>query len=124
MLVLCTGRPLTLTREQENLGAILNIWFPGTEAGHAVADVLFGGGEPVGKTDRDMAPERGQEPLYYNYKNTGRPPRADGTITKYTTGYIDQTYLPLYPFGFGLSYTEFRYGNCDSTKRKWLKTAK
>ena len=110
VLVLCTGRPLTLTREQENLGAILNIWFPGTEAGHAVADVLFGEVNPSGKLTATWPRSVGQEPLYYNYKNTGRPPRADGTITKYTTGYIDQTYLPLYPFGFGLSYTEFRYG--------------
>ena len=110
VLVLCTGRPLTLAWEQEHLDAILNIWFPGTEAGLAVSDVLFGDAEPGGRLTMTFPRSLGQVPIRYHHRKTGRPPHPDGSIAAYVTGYIDETHLPLYPFGYGLSYTTFGYG--------------
>lgn len=113
VLVLFAGRPMTLVWEDANLDAILNVWFPGTEAGLAVADVLFGNAEPGGRLTMTFPRTVGQVPLRYSYKSTGRPADEDGTIRAYVTGYIDETVLPLYPFGYGLSYTDFQYGELE-----------
>ncbi|SBW06824.1 beta-glucosidase BglX [uncultured Dysgonomonas sp.] len=118
VLLLCAGRPMTLTWENENIDAILNIWFPGTEAGLAVADVLFGDKEPEGRLTMTFPRSVGQVPMRYNYRQTGRPPHADGRIVPYVTGYIDETHLPLYHFGYGLGYTSFKYGEVMLDKKE------
>ncbi len=110
VLVLFTGRPLTITWEQENIPSILNVWFGGTESGNAIADVVFGSVNPSGKLPVTFPQNVGQIPLYYNHKNTGRPLPEEGWYQKYRSNYLDVTNEPLYPFGFGLSYTSFTYG--------------
>lgn len=111
VLVLFAGRPLTLTWEHEHVPAILNVWFGGTETGKAVADVLFGDVNPSGKLPATFPQNVGQIPLYYSAKNTGRP-LADGAwFEKFRSNYLDVTNEPLYPFGYGLSYTAFAYDN-------------
>jgi len=110
VLVLFTGRPLTLTWEDKHVPAILNVWFGGTETGKAVADVLFGDVNPSGKLPATFPQHVGQVPLYYSHKNTGRP-LADGQwFQKFRSNYLDVSNDPLYPFGYGLSYTTFAYG--------------
>lgn len=109
VLVLMNGRPLTLPWENEHADAILETWFAGTQAGNAIADVLFGDYNPAGKITATFPRMVGQEPLYYNYKNTGRP-FAGAQLDKYKSRYLDVANDPLYPFGFGLSYTTFSYG--------------
>lgn len=104
-VVLMNGRPLSVNWLAEHAPAILEAWFPGTEAGHAVADVLFGTVNPGGKLPVTFPRNVGQVPIYYNYKMTGRPPSE---TDKYTSKYLDTPWTPLYPFGHGLSYTEFR----------------
>jgi len=111
VLVLFTGRPLTLAWEKENIPAILNVWFGGTESGNAIADVVFGKVNPSGKLPATFPQNVGQIPLYYNHKNTGRPLGEGDWYQKYRSNYIDVTNEPLYPFGYGLSYTNFAYGN-------------
>lgn len=111
VMVLFTGRPLILGWEQENLDAILNVWFGGTQAGNAIADVVFGDVNPSGKLPVTFPQVAGQIPLYYNHKNTGRPMDEGKWFQKYRTNYLDVTNDPLYPFGFGLSYTKFFYGD-------------
>ncbi|GIV62408.1 MAG: glycosyl hydrolase [Rhodothermaceae bacterium] len=106
--VLIGGRPLSVTWLDAHVPAILMAWFPGVEAGHAVADVLFGDVSPSGKLPVTFPRTVGQVPLYYNHKNTGRPPDPNN---KYTSKYIDVPWTPLYPFGHGLSYTTFAYAN-------------
>jgi beta-glucosidase len=110
VLVLFTGRPLTLAWEKANIPAILNVWFPGSEAGYAIADVLFGDVNPSGKLTTTWPQNIGQVPLYYNHKNTGRPLGEGKWFEKFKTNYLDVTNDPLYPFGYGLSYTSFAYG--------------
>lgn len=111
VLVLFTGRPLTLTWENENVPAILNVWFGGTEAAYAIGDVLFGDVNPSGKLTTTFPQNVGQIPLYYNHKNTGRP-LADGKwFEKFRSNYLDVSNDPLYPFGFGLSYSKFDYSD-------------
>lgn len=111
VLVLFTGRPLTLTWENENVPAILNVWFGGTEAAYAIGDVLFGDVNPSGKLTTTFPQNVGQIPLYYNHKNTGRP-LADGKwFEKFRSNYLDVSNDPLYPFGFGLSYSNFDYSD-------------
>ncbi len=109
VLVLFTGRPLTLTWEQANVPAILNVWFGGTEAGNAIADVLFGEVNPSGKLTTTFPQNVGQVPIYYAHKNTGRPLPAGKWFEKFRSNYLDVSNDPLYPFGFGLSYTSFTY---------------
>ncbi|HRN56790.1 MAG TPA: glycoside hydrolase family 3 C-terminal domain-containing protein [Agriterribacter sp.] len=111
VLVLFTGRPLTLVWEQQHVPAILNVWFGGTEAGNAIADVLFGDVNPSGKLTTTFPQNIGQVPLYYNHKNTGRPLAEGQWFQKFRSNYLDVSNDPLYPFGFGLSYTNFSYGN-------------
>jgi len=109
-LVLMNGRPLTLTWENEHCSAILETWFAGTEAGNAIARVLFGDYNPAGKLTATFPRDTGQIPIYYNHKNTGRP--FDGNLgDKYRSRYLDVPNEPLYPFGYGLSYTTFAYGD-------------
>ena len=111
VLVLFTGRPLTLTWENENVPAILNVWFGGTEAAYAIGDILFGDVNPSGKLTTTFPQNVGQIPLYYNHKNTGRP-LADGKwFEKFRSNYLDVSNDPLYPFGFGLSYSKFDYSD-------------
>lgn len=108
VIVLFNGRPLTLVWENEHATAILDAWAPGTEAGNAIADVLFGNYNPSGKITATFPRSVGQIPIYYNHKNTGRP--FDGTgFPKFKSNYLDESNDPLYPFGYGLSYTQFEY---------------
>ncbi len=108
VVVLMNGRPLTINWIVENSPAILETWFAGTQAGNAVADVLFGDLNPGGKLPVTFPRAVGQIPIYYNHKNTGRPPDAKN---RYTSKYYDLPWTPLYPFGYGLSYTQFRLAN-------------
>ena len=110
VLVLMNGRPLTLGWEADNCGAILETWFGGSEAGNAIADVLFGNYNPSGKLTATFPRDVGQIPIYYNHKNTGRPYKGDPR-SKYVSRYLDAPNDPLYPFGYGLSYTTFSYGD-------------
>ena len=109
VLVLFTGRPLVLTWEEANVPAILNVWFGGSEAGDAIADVVFGDVNPSGKLTTSFPQSIGQVPLYYAQKNSGRPLNGPW-FQKFQMNYIDVSNDPLYPFGFGLSYTTFDYG--------------
>ena len=109
VMVLVTGRPLTLVEEDATMDAILNVWAPGTEGGHAVADVLFGEVNPSAKLTTTFPRSLGQVPLYYNHKNTGRPHGEYEPFNKFVTAYLDEINGPLYPFGFGLSYTTYKY---------------
>ena len=112
VLVLFTGRPLAIVEENEKVPAILNVWFPGSEAGLAISDVLFGDVNPSGKLSATFPRNVGQVPIYYSHKNTGRPlGNKDGVFEKFKSNYIDVRNEPLYPFGFGLSYTTFEYKN-------------
>jgi len=105
--VLVNGRPLSIGWLDEHVPAILEAWFLGVEMGPAVADVLFGDANPSGKLPVTFPRTVGQVPIYYNHKNTGRPPDPDN---EYTSKYLDVPWTPLYPFGHGLSYTTFGYG--------------
>lgn len=117
VLVLFTGRPLALQWEHDNLPAILNVWFGGTEAGNAVADVLFGDVNPSGKLSATFPRNAGQIPIYYSYKNTGRPYGGNGVdFAKFQSNYLDVPNSPLYPFGHGLSYTKFEYSPVTLSK--------
>lgn len=111
VLVLFTGRPLTLTWEDANVPAILNVWFGGSEAAYAIGDVLFGDVNPSGKLVATFPQNVGQIPLYYNHKITGRPLEQGRWFEKFRSNYLDVTNEPLYPFGYGLSYTTFTYGD-------------
>ena len=115
VIVLFNGRPLTLTWENEHANAILDVWAPGTEAGNAIADVLFGEYNPSGKITLTFPRSVGQIPIYYNHKNTGRPYNI-GDNAKFKSDYIDITNDPLYPFGYGLSYTTFKYSDIKLNK--------
>ena len=111
VLVLFTGRPVTITWENEHVPAILNVWFGGTEAAPAIADVLFGNVNPSGKLPATFPKNVGQIPLFYNHKNTGRPLAEGHWFEKFRSNYLDVDNDPLYPFGYGLSYTTFQYGD-------------
>ena len=111
VLTLFTGRPLTLTWEQEHVPAILNVWFGGSEAAYAIGDVLFGDVNPSGKLTMTFPKNVGQIPLFYNHKNTGRPLKTGGWFEKFRTNYLDVDNDPLYAFGYGLSYTTFQYSD-------------
>ncbi|MEM9896650.1 MAG: beta-glucosidase BglX [Bacteroidota bacterium] len=118
VLVLFAGRPMVLKWESENVAAIMNTWFGGTEAGNAIADVLFGEVNPSGKLSATFPQNIGQVPIFYNYKNTGRPLPEGEWFQKFKSNYLDVSNEPLYPFGFGLSYSQFEYSDIalsDST---------
>jgi beta-glucosidase len=108
VLVVMSGRPLAISWAAEHVPAIVQAWFLGTESGHALADVLFGDVNPSAKLPVTVPRATGQVPIYYNHLPTGRPPNPDD---HYTSKYIDVPIGPLYPFGFGLSYTKFEYGD-------------
>jgi beta-glucosidase len=116
VLLVFSGRPLVLTRAAELAGAILAAWFPGVEAGPALVRTLYGDSNPSGRLTASFPRSVGRLPLYYNQLSTGRPlppdfdPGATSPAVKYKSRYIDQANTPLYPFGFGLSYTSFSYG--------------
>jgi beta-glucosidase len=106
-VVLMNGRPLSINWVAENSPAVLETWFAGTRGGEAIADALFGDYNPGGKLTVTFPRVTGQVPIYYNHKNTGRPP-ADSN--KYSSKYLDVSWTPLYPFGHGLSYATFSLG--------------
>jgi beta-glucosidase len=114
VVVLMNGRPLTINWIAENSPAILETWFAGTQAGNAIADVLFGDTNPGGKLPVTFPRSVGQEPFYYNHMNTGRPADASN---KYTSKYLDVPWTPLFPFGYGLSYTQFRLSNLQTSAK-------
>ncbi|MBC7606660.1 MAG: beta-glucosidase BglX [Burkholderiales bacterium] len=119
VLVLFNGRPLVLTQENETVPAILDVWFPGSEAGYAIADVLFGDENPSGKLTATFPRSVGQIPIYYSHKNTGRPlGNKEGKFEKFKSNYLDERNEPLFPFGFGLSYTAFDYSNLKLSATK------
>ena len=109
VLVNFSGRPTVMTWESSRFPAILNVWFGGSEAGDAICDVIFGDKAPSGKLSFTMPKSVGQIPLYYNHLNTGRPLEKGKWFTKFKSNYLDIDNEPLYPFGYGLSYTTFRY---------------
>ncbi|MCH7408576.1 beta-glucosidase BglX [Belliella sp. DSM 111904] len=111
VMVLFTGRPLAMKWEAENVPSILNVWFAGSEAGDAIADVLFGDVNPSGKLTATFPQNVGQVPIFYNHKNTGRPLPEGEWFQKFRSNYLDVSNEPLFPFGFGLSYTTFEYSD-------------
>jgi beta-glucosidase len=115
VIVLFNGRPLALPWENAHADAILDAWAPGTEAGNAIADVLFGNYNPAGKITATFPLSVGQIPIYYNHKNTGRPFSGKGPA-KFKSDYLDISNDPLYPFGYGLSYTTFNYSDVKLSK--------
>jgi beta-glucosidase len=115
VLVLVNGRPLTLEWENENMSTIVEAWAGGSEAGNAIANVLFGDYNPSGKLTTTFPLSVGQIPLYYNHLNTGRPMDPKN---KFTSKYLDISNEPLYPFGYGLSYTTFSYGDIKLSKNE------
>ena len=110
VLVNFSGRPTVMNWENANSPAILNVWFGGSEAGDAICDVLFGDKVPSGRLTVSMPKSVGQIPIYYNHLNTGRPQPEGRPFEKFRSNYIDIDNNPLYPFGYGLSYTTFKYG--------------
>lgn len=122
VLVLFTGRPLAITEESKTADAILNVWFPGTEAGPAITEVLYGDVNPSGKLSMTFPRNVGQVPIYYSHKNTGRPLSDEktekGEFEKFKSNYLDVANTPLYPFGYGLSYTTFNYSNVKLSSSK------
>ena len=113
-----SGRPTVMTWENENVPAILNVWFGGSESADAICDVLFGDVVPSGKLTTTFPQNEGQIPLYYNHKNTGRPLAEGRWFEKFRSNYIDVSNDPLYPFGYGLSYTTFSYSDMKLSNSK------
>ncbi len=122
IMVLYNGRPMVITEELEDMDAILDVWFGGTEGGNAIADVLFGDVNPSGKLTTSFPFSVGQIPIYHAMLNTGRP--DPGTQSKFRSNYLDIPNTPALPFGFGLSYTTFSYSNLKISSDKMLKTSK
>ena len=119
VLVVMNGRPLTLSWENENMDAILEAWWPGTRGGDAIAQTLFGANNPNGKLPMSFPRNVGQVPIYYNHKNTGRPYLGlTDPEQKYKSRYTDVDNSPLFPFGFGLSYTNFDYSKITISSDK------
>ncbi len=114
-LVTMSGRPLTLEEENSLADAILQVWHPGVEAGNAIADVLFGEYNPSGKLTMTFPRNVGQVPIYYAHRNTGRPQDGD-EFQKFRSNYLDSPNSPLFPFGYGLSYTTFGYSEVSLNK--------
>ncbi|HZJ20389.1 MAG TPA: glycoside hydrolase family 3 C-terminal domain-containing protein, partial [Pricia sp.] len=115
VLVLMSGRPLTIEEEYELPVSILQVWYPGVEAGNAIADVVFGDYNPSGKLTATWPRNVGQIPIYYSMKNTGRPTESE-EFQKFKSNYLDAPNSPLFPFGYGLSYTEFEYSDLRLNK--------
>ena len=120
VVVLFAGRPMVLVDEVAKVPALLNVWFPGSEAGYAITDVLFGDVNPSAKLTTTFPRNVGQVPIFYNHKNTGRPlSNKEGKFEKFRSNYIDERNEPLFPFGFGLSYTKFEYSNLKLSSDKF-----
>jgi beta-glucosidase len=107
VLVLESGRPLNISWANDHVPAIIQAWYPGVQAGNAIADILFGDVSPSARLPISWPRSVGQIPVYYNHKSTGRPTSSD----RWHTGYLDESSQPLFPFGYGLTYTTFRYNN-------------
>lgn len=120
VMVLYNGRPMVLKWESENMDAILDVWFGGTEGGNAVADVLFGSVNPGGKLTTSFPVHVGQIPVYHSMLNSGRPDNS-GTQGKFLSNYLDIPNAPLFPFGYGLSYTTFEYGEMKLSSTEMTK---
>jgi len=118
VLVLFNGRPMILNEEMEFADAVLDVWFPGSEAGYAISDVLFGKVNPSGKLPMTFPRNMGQIPIYYNHKNTGRALADENKWEKFRSAYLDSPVTPLLPFGYGLSYTTFNYGDINLSTTK------
>jgi beta-glucosidase len=123
VLILFSGRPLTLPWTFEHIPSVLAAWYPGVQAGNAIADVLFGNAAPSGHLPLSWPRSVGQEPLYYNALNTGRPANdpthpAENGEQKYISRYIDEQSSPQFPFGFGLTYTTFEYGASEANAKE------
>ncbi|NUY82215.1 beta-glucosidase BglX [Flavobacterium sp. MAH-1] len=119
VVVLFNGRPLALVDEEKSATAILDVWFSGSESGYAISDVLFGAVNPSGKLTTSFPRSVGQVPIFYSAKNTGRPlSNKEGKFEKFRSNYIDERNEPLFPFGFGLSYTKFEYSNLKISSNK------
>jgi beta-glucosidase len=123
VLVIMSGRPLVLNEENQWGSSILQTWFAGTEAGNSIADVLFGNYNPSGKLTTSFPRNVGQVPIYYNHKNTGRPLPGD-QFEKFRSAYLDIENTPLFPFGYGLSYTRFEYGDIRLDKNSMTPNTK
>lgn len=115
VLVLMSGRPLDIRLYNDRLSAVLMTWYPGTEGGHALADILFGDRNPSGKLPVSYPRSVGQLPLYYNDLPSGRPYFANN---RFTLGYVDESHLPLYPFGWGVGYSAFSYSDIEVSKNR------
>jgi len=113
VLVLFAGRPMAIKEESETVPAILNVWFGGSEAGYAISDVLFGDVNPSGKLTTTWPQNVGQVPIYYSHKNTGRPLGEGKWFEKFRSNYLDVSNDPVYPFGYGLGYSPFIYGDLE-----------
>ncbi|MBW2962738.1 beta-glucosidase BglX [Mesonia aestuariivivens] len=125
VLVLQNGRPLTINWADKHIPAIVEAWQLGSQSGHAIAEVLYGDYNPSGKLPMTFPRSVGQIPIYYNHKETGRPvDPAPGDEQVFWSHYIDEENTPLYPFGFGLSYTQFNYKNLILTKNEIKKDEK
>ena len=118
VLVIFAGRPLILTDIQHKADAIIQAWFPGTEGGNALADIIYGDVNPSGKLTMSFPYSVGQIPVYYNHFSTGRPERPSDNGSRFRSRYLDIPNSPLYPFGYGLSYTEFEYSDVKLSKDK------
>ncbi|WP_258097706.1 beta-glucosidase BglX [Marinoscillum pacificum] len=116
--VILSGRPLAIRWEAENLPTLVNVFFAGSEAGDAIADVLFGDVNPSGKLSATFPQNVGQVPIYYNHKNTGRPLPEGKWFQKFRSNYLDIPNEPVYPFGYGLSYSSFDYSNLTISSPK------
>ena len=125
-VLLFNGRPMVLTELHKYAPAILEMWFPGTEGGNAAAKLLFGDANPSGSIPMSFPKSVGQCPVYYNHPSTGRPKKAgdDDTFQLFKSGYIDCGNLPLYPFGYGLSYSSFRYESMELDSHELTKDGK
>jgi len=117
------GRPLTINWANKNIPAILETWQLGTQAGNAIAQVLYGDDNPSGKLPITFPKNVGQIPIYYNHLNTGRPTKPKGNIV-FWSHYSDVSNAPLYPFGYGLSYTTFSYSNLKQNSKSFDKGGK
>ncbi|MDP2059091.1 MAG: glycoside hydrolase family 3 C-terminal domain-containing protein, partial [Flavobacteriaceae bacterium] len=117
VVLINAGRPMVFDWTADNIPAILYTWWLGSEAGNAIADVLFGDYNPSGKLPMTFPRGEGQIPIYYNYFNTGRPAQNE-TATNYVSAYIDLKNSPKFPFGYGLSYTSFQYSDLKLSTKK------
>ena len=124
VIVVMSGRPLILNRETELATSLVQAWFQGHEAGNSIADVLFGNYNPSGKLTISFPRNVGQIPVYYNHKNTGRPQSKTSQWDKFRSNYLDVSNDPLYPFGYGLSYTSFRYSDITLNRNQMKATGR